>query len=147
MNDSDHTEGAEARKWRDCGCPVTSGGDLHLTWSHEIDGPLECPDDGLASDTRCVHHIDLKGIRQRAKDYIESVGAGSWGRDDDSWIDMLRPAAGTHDALLMGRFTFVVSPDAILAILDTLEAVHGCAGGASQSQRDRIADGDGRHSD
>ncbi|OHU12848.1 hypothetical protein [Mycobacteroides chelonae] len=114
----------KASKWRECGCLVTSGGGPHLTWDHEITGTLECPDDGVASETHCVHHIDLKGIRQRAEDYIESLGAGNWGRDDDTWIDMLRPAAGTQDALLMGRFVFAISPDAILAILDTLEALH-----------------------
>lgn len=115
----------DSSKWRDCGCPNGVDGAPHITWSHAVDGTLECPDEGQAFDDRCIHHIDLKGIRQRAEDYIESLGAGNWGRDDDTWIDMLRPAAGTQDALLMGRFAFAVSPDAMLAILDTLEALHG----------------------
>ncbi|SKF35834.1 Uncharacterised protein [Mycobacteroides abscessus subsp. massiliense] len=109
---------------RDCGCPASVGGPPHITWSHQAEGAMECPDEGQVFDDRCIHHIDLTGIRQRAQDYIESLGAGNWGRDDDTWIDMLRPAAGTQDALLMGRFAFAVSPDAMLAILDTLEALH-----------------------
>jgi len=95
-----------------------------LAWTHAVRNNMDCPDDGdMSSGTECRHVVDLDAIRKRAQDYITSFGAGNWGRDDDVWIDTLRPsfAGSPQDAVLMGRFIFAVSPDAILAIIDALQ--------------------------
>lgn len=96
-----------------------------IAWTHPVHGNMDCPDDGQVSGTECVHEIDLDGIRTRALDYIATFGEGNWGRDDDTWIDTIRPTtpASPLDAVIMGRFIFAVSPDAMLAIIDALE--HG----------------------
>lgn len=93
-----------------------------IGWTHLAHEQMDCPDDGESDATHCRHAIDLDELRKRAEEYIESFGPGNWGRDEDVWIDMLRPTAGARDAVLMGRYIFAISPDAILALIDALEA-------------------------
>lgn len=92
-----------------------------IGWTHQAHEQMDCPDDGQIEATHCRHTINVDDLRKRAQDYIESFGAGNWGRDEDVWIDMLQPTAGAHDAMLMGRYIFAISPDAILALIDAVE--------------------------
>lgn len=94
-----------------------------LTWTHPIDKHMFCPADGVVTGTDCVHPIDLAGLRQRAQDCIDAFGEGHWAEDDDTWIDALRitSPARPQDAVVMGRFIFAVSPEAVLALIGALE--------------------------
>lgn len=102
-----------------------------LTWTHPIEKHMFCPADGVDSGTDCVHQIDLDGLRQRAQDCIDTFGQGHWAEDDDTWIDTLRTTspARPQDAVVMGRFIFAVSPEAVLALIGALEQRCGPARG------------------
>jgi len=98
---------------------VSVNGEPPITWSHPVTEDMNCPGDGdPGGDGLCWHRVDLDAIRAHARNYLAAFGPGYWARE----VGLLKQQCPgvIADVELVSRYICLVSPEAIMALLDAL---------------------------